>query len=169
MQERIIIMAFIFGLPFVFAGAYYLFQKFNILLKVKKGHYRVVLRLPNYRKKKFLLKPESGLFKFKNNQLSLNTEPGYVYFDGNVPVVEYDYYGNQINFNEKTGESKNFEGERLSSVMERIYNLGFSIAAEKTKKLEQMVMIIVGTTGLTLLILLLLLHGTLEFGSLAVQ
>lgn len=158
----------VFMLPLAGIGIYRATLWIKEKIMVKRGYYKVKLRLDNYRIKTVFMKPENGCFTTKNlKTYNFSSTPGKVFFDGNTPVVEYDSRDQQIDF--KNEYRDRFDSASKDVILQRVYNLGQRMGSLGQKK---MMNILYGTllcSGLTVVILFLLLNGSLEFGSLAAK
>lgn len=155
-------------LPLAGVGLYYFFRGINEKIMVKRGYYKVKLRLENFRVKIKYMKPENGCFTTKDlKTYSFSNTPGKVFFEGNTPVVEYDARKQQIDFN--NAYKDRFDSASKDVILQRVYNLGQRMGAVGQKKMMNLLFGSLICSGLTLLILILLLSGNLEVGSLAAQ
>jgi len=117
------ILGLFFLIPLAVVGAVKVVNWLKINWLVRNGHFRVTFRLENHRKRIKFIKPDIDVISYNGRSYPFKNASGYVYYAGNIPEVEYDIHGEQINFLEKNTTST-LDGKNLSALGQRTYNLG---------------------------------------------
>lgn len=157
---------FPFSLIGLFVGLVWLKERYLI----SKGYYKCVFRLSNFRTKIKYMRPENNIIQDKEfKTLDFPLGAGYIFFEGDIgskPVMEYNAARKPINFLPTLNDVKR-DSATQDSLMQRVYNLGIRAGIKDLEKLKQYIIIGLILSGASLAILVLLLTGNLEVGSLA--
>lgn len=142
----------VLSIPFTLFGIWVLMNKVKQILQVRKGFFKVTFRMANHRKKSIMMKPEKTWFKYKDRIYSFSEDAGFIYYNSGTPEIEYDYDGNQINFDEMR-EKNSLDPSRLHQLCMRFYNLGKMSGKVKDKWTLVLLAVSCGTSVLCLLML----------------
>lgn len=144
--------------PFSLFGVFKVFHMIKEKLLIRKGYYKVVFRMSNFRKNHTYIKPEKDNIKVGERIYPFSNSSGYVYFNGTTPEIEYDVNGSQINFL-KDKKTSTLDAAGLDSLAKRTYNLGKRHGSRNEKILTLLVFGSLGASVLTLLLVYSLVAG----------
>jgi len=144
--------------------------------KVSQGYIKCIFRTKNFRKKIKFMKPEEGIIKEKVSAtefktLECPTDSGYIYFEGKIgstPVIEYNCDRTPINFL-PSYDTTQYDQATRDSAMLRVFNLGQRLGIKDLDKIMKFALAGVIVSGITLIVLLMVVSGTLQIGSMAIH
>lgn len=137
----LIIIVMFWTVVFAVIGVWTIGQKLTEILAVRKGAFKVRFRKPNNRVTTRYIVPDKESIKTKEKIYPFSNASGMVYYEGNTPVIEYDIFGKQINFQSQI-ESTPLDPEGLNTLFFRIYNAG-KAAAMKTDLVKGLIIILI--------------------------
>lgn len=137
----LVIIVMFWTIVFAVIGVYHLGTIVTEIMAVRKGAFKVRFRKPNNRTQTKLIVPDKESIKSGEKIYPFSNAAGYVYYEGNTPVIEYDINGNQINFMERI-TSTPLDPQGLNTLFFRIYNAG-KAAAMKTDMMKALIIIAV--------------------------
>ena len=152
-------------LPFFAFGAFILTKRLLEWYYVRQGKYKVIFRLSNYRTKTEFIKPKIDSFEYSGKTFNFSQQPGFVYFEGSTPVIEYDIKGKQINFVEEI--KSEVDPENLDAVLFRTYNLGKRDSLKGQQIIFYLMVAAAVGSIVSAIILITLITGDLSIASLA--
>ena len=163
-------------LPFSLLGFYNGIQWAMERLKVSQGYIKCIFRTANFRKRIKYMKPQDGFIQEKISaseikSLECPTSAGYIYFEGKfgaTPTIEYNSERTPINFLPTITDITESQAMK-DSVMLRIFNLGQKMGLTDMNKIYVVTLVGAALSAIALIVLLMIVSGTIDIGTAAVQ
>jgi hypothetical protein len=149
MNEEYIVLL----LPFAMFGVWKIMHKVKAWQLVKKGYFKATFRMANHRKNTTFVKPEKSWIKTGNRVYPFSEDSGFIYYNSGTPEIEYDYDGQQINF-ENVHKSETIDPIRLHLLVMRFFNLGKKSVKGRDNLILPLLIVACGISAICLMLLL---------------
>jgi len=142
-----------FLLPLSMYGVWKIMNKIKAWYLVRKGYFKAIFRMANHRKMSSFIRPEKSWVKHGRRVYPFSEDSGFIYYNSGTPEIEYDYDGQQINF-ENVAKSETIDPIRLHLLVMRFYNLGKKSVKGRDNLILPLLVVACGISAICLLLLL---------------